>query len=150
HLVHAVLEALQIIAGDVLGVPDLDEARRRAMREMREGRRRAVSEISEDKTEILARRVGRDPHLAGEARLLRRLLHALPRAIVLPAVIDAADAVLLDPAEVNRRAAMRTPVGDDLRLAGRAAVERIILAHDAHRLGLAGRQVLAAVDRVPE
>ena len=67
---------------------------------------------------MFARRIGADPHLAGEARLLGRLLDALAAAVEFPAVIDAADVVVLDPAEMHRRAAMRTALVDDLRLAG--------------------------------
>src|ERR1700683_4735378 len=65
-------------------------------------------------------------------------------------MIDAADAVLFDPAEMPRRAAMRTVGIDDLRAARMAAIERKVLAHDADRLGMAGGQILAAIERVPE
>src|ERR1700730_10188182 len=98
HLVHAVLEALQIIAGHVLDVPDLDQALGCAVREMREGWRLASAEIAEDQAEIFARRISADSHLAGKARLLGGLFQALPGTVELPAVVDAADAVVLDPA----------------------------------------------------
>src|SRR6516165_395728 len=96
HLVHAVLEALQIIAGHVLNAPHLDHPVARAMRKMRKRRRLAVAEIAEDQAEMLAGRIGTDLHLAGKARFLGRLLDALAGAVELPAVIDAADGVVLD------------------------------------------------------
>ena len=85
------------------------------MRERREWRRLAVAEITKDEAKIFLRRIGLDPDLAGKARLLGGLFDALAGAIELPAVIDAADAVVFDPAEMHRRAAVRAPIGDDLR-----------------------------------
>ena len=118
HLVHAVLKALQIIAGHVLDVPDLDQAFGRAVRKMRKRRRLAGAEIAEDEAQIFAGRISAQLHLAGKARFLGRLIDALAAAVELPAVIDATDAVLFDPAKMQRRAAMRAMVIDDLRLAG--------------------------------
>src|SRR5580704_10122754 len=150
HLVHAVLKTLQVIAGHMLDVPDLDQALARAVRKMRKRRRLAGAEIAEDEAQIFAGRIGAQLHLAGIARFLGRLIDALAAAVEFPAVIDATDAVLFDPAEMQRRAAMRTMVIDDLRLAGMAAIERKILAHDANGLGVACGQILAAIERVPE
>src|ERR1700680_578678 len=120
HLVHAVLEALQVIAGHGLDVPDLDQAFARAVRKMRERRRLAGAEIAEDEAQIFAGRISAQLHLAGKARFLGRLIDALAATVEFPAVIDATDGVLLDPAEMQRRAAMRAVVIDDLRLAGMA------------------------------
>src|SRR6185437_6573775 len=78
------------------------------------------------------------------------LLVALAGAVEFPAVIDAAYVVTLDPAEMHLRAAMRATIVDDLRGAALAAIDREILAHDADRPGLAGRQVLGAHHRHPE
>src|SRR5580692_5173532 len=133
-LVHAVLKALQIIAGHMLDVPDLDQAFARAVRKMRKRRRLAGAEIAEDEAQIFARRIGAQLHLAGKARFLGRLIDALAGAIELPAMIDAADGIFLDPAEMQRRAAMRAMVVDDLCNPRMAAIERKILAHDADRL----------------
>ena len=63
------------------------------------------------------------------------------------AVIDAADVVALDPAEMHLRAAMRAAIGNHLRPAGVAAVQGEILAHHADRFGVAPRQILGAHDR---
>src|ERR1700680_715772 len=114
HLVHAVLKTLQIIAGHVLDVPDLDQTLGRAVRKMRERRRLGGAAIAGDEAEIFAGRIGAQLHLAGKARFLGRLIDALAAAVELPAVIDATDAVLFDPAEMQRRAAMRAMVNDNL------------------------------------
>src|SRR5262245_25541607 len=145
--VHAVLKTLQVVAGHLLDIPDLDEARRVPAWKMRERRRVVVAEIGEDEIEIFARRIGLQRHLAGEPRFLGRLLDALAATVKFPAVIDAADRLVLDPAEMQRRTAIRAAIGEDLWQARSRAVNREILAHNAQRLGAARRQVAAAADR---
>src|SRR5262245_40671053 len=149
-LVHAVLEALQVVAGHVLRIPGLDEARRVPVWEVRERRRVVVAEIGEDEIEIFARRIGLQRHLAGESRFLGRLLDALAATVKFPAVIDAADRLVIDPAEMQRGTAMRAAIGDDVWHACSCAVSREILAHNAQWLSAARRQVAAAADRMPE
>src|SRR5262245_56918206 len=117
---------------------------------MRERRRLAVAEIGEYEIETFARRIGLQGHLAGEPCFLGRLLDALAAMVKFPAVIDAADRLILDPAEMQRRAAVRAAIGDDLRHACLRAVDREVFAHDAQRLGAAPRQVAAAAHRMPE
>src|ERR1051326_2230138 len=107
-LVHAVLKALQVIARHVLGVPDLNQPFGLAMGKMREQRRFAVAEIGKHQVEIFARGKSLERHFAGETGFLGGLMNALPELIELPAVIDATDRIVLDPAEMQRRAAMRT------------------------------------------
>src|SRR5262245_21720257 len=148
--VHAVLKTLQVVAGHLLDIPDLDEARRGPVWKMRERRRLAVAEIGENEIEIFVRRIGLQGHLAGEPCFLGRLLDALAATVKFPAVIDAADRLILDPAEMQRRAAMRAAIGDDLRHPRLRAVDREVLAHDAQRPGAAHRQVAAAAHRMPE
>src|SRR5215831_7189540 len=148
--VHAVLKTLQVVAGHLLDIPNLDEARRGPVWKMRERRRLAVAEIGEYEIETFARRIGLQGHLAGEPCFLGRLLDALAAMVKFPAVIDAADRLILNPAEMQRRTAMRAAIGDDLRHARLRAVDREVLAHDAQRLGTAHRQVAAAADRMPE
>src|SRR5215472_10391129 len=77
-------------------------------------------------------------------------MHATPGLIELPAVVDAADRVVLDPTKMQRRAAMRAAVGNDPRRARLPAIERVILAHDANGLGVPGWQILRTADRLPE
>src|SRR5207253_10957977 len=64
----------------------------------------SVTEIGEDEAEVLLDGVALDPHFAGEAGVLGGLLDALAGAVVLPAVVDAAEAVPLDPAGRELRA----------------------------------------------
>ena len=149
HLVHRVLEALQPVARHELGLV-LDQPFAERRRVGRKGRRRPLAEIGEDDAEMLARRIGPDLDLAGEPGLLGRLLDALPGAVEFPAMIDAADIVALDPAQMHLRAAMRAAIGDHLRLAGCAAIKREILAHHADRFGVPLRQILRPHDRHPE
>src|SRR5262249_14689072 len=129
-------QTLQVVAGPLLDIPSLDEARRGPVWKMRERRRLAVAEIGEYEIETFARRIGLQGHLAGEPCFLGRLLDALAAMVKFPAVIDAADRLILDPAEMQRRAAMRAVIGDDLRHARLRAVDREVLAHDAHGLAL--------------
>src|SRR6267142_1713069 len=116
----------------------------------RKRRRRALAEVREDEPHAFLRRIAARGHLAREVRVLGRHLYALAAAVELPAVIQAAQRVALDPAEVQLRAAVRAAVVHYLGAARLAAVERVVLAHDADRLGMCLRQVFAAVDREPE
>ncbi len=150
HLVHRILKTLQVVAGHGLDRPGLDQSVVRRDRVGREVGRLARPEIAEHEAHMLARRPRADPHLAGEARLRGGLFNALACAVEFPAVIDASDVVILDPAEMHLRTAMRAAVGNDLRPPGAAAVERVILAHDADGLGFARPQVVAARDGEPE
>ncbi len=150
HLVGAVLVALQPVARHGLGIPDVDQARVARRREGRERRRFAFAEVGEDQPHVLARRVTFRRHLAREVRILRGHLDALAGAVELPAVVQAAQRIAFDPAEMQRRAAMRAAIVEHLGAARFAAVERVVLAHDADRPGVALRQVFAAVDRQPE
>src|SRR5262244_4277517 len=93
--VHAVLKTLQVVAGHLLDIPNLDEARRGPVWKMRERRRLAVAEIGEYEIETFARRIGLQGHLAGEPCFLGRLLDALAATVKFPAVIDAADCLIL-------------------------------------------------------
>src|SRR5205085_3858316 len=144
-----VLKALQPVARHELRLV-FDEPLGLRCRVGWESGRRALAEIGKDEPEMFPRRIAADPHLAGKARLLGRLLDALPAALEFPAVIDAADVVAFDPAQMHLRAAMRAAVVDDLRMARLAAVEREILAHDADRFGMSRRQILGAMHRDPE
>src|SRR5262245_35183404 len=122
--VHAVLKTLQVVAGHLLDIPDLDEAGRGPVWKRRERRRLAVAKIGDNEVEMLHRRIGLQSHLAGEPCFLGRLLDALATTVKFPAVIDAADRLILDPAEMQRRAAMRAAIGDDLRRTCLRAVDR--------------------------
>src|SRR3982750_21657 len=77
--------------------------------------RLAFAEVGEHESHVLARREAPRGHLAREVRILGGYLDALPAAVEFPAVIQAAQRIAFDPAEVQRRPAMRTAVVEDLR-----------------------------------
>src|SRR2546421_4529675 len=150
HLVGAVLIALKPVARHLFDVPAMNEAGLARGRERREGRRLALAKISEHQTQVLARRITRRSYLAREARIFGRHLDALPAAIEFPAVVEAAHGVALHPAEMKLGAAVRAAVIEDVRAAALAAVQRVVLAHDADRLRVPGREIFAAMDGEPE
>src|SRR5579872_1069810 len=113
----------------------------RELRMERKFRRRTVAQIGEDQAEIFAHRVGPQPDLAGEPRLFRRLLDALPVAVVLPAVIEAADGIAFDISGRQCRTAMAAIGIDQVRRSGLAAVERETLAQNLQRLRLPDSKV---------
>src|SRR6185437_10243885 len=116
----------------------------------RQGRGRAFAEPGEDQAEIFLYGIAWNLDALFECRRLGGLLDALSGAVEHPAVIHAADAIILDPAGGKLCAAMRATRADEMRLAGEAAIERVILAHHADRLGLAFREIRRDTDRLPE
>ena len=77
HLVHAVLETLQVIAGNALHIPRIDDARRFTVRKGRKSGRSAVPEIGPDHSKIFFAGVDADLNLAGKSGCLGRLFDAL-------------------------------------------------------------------------
>ena len=150
HLVHAVLEALEVIAGRLGGGPHLDHALALGLGEGRKMGGLACAEIGEDEAHVLARRIGPDADLLVIAGLLGGLLGAGAGAVELPAVIDATDFLAFHPAQVHGRAAMGAALGRDLRHARLRAEDHIVVAHDADRLGAPHGQIIAVVNRNPE
>src|SRR5262249_33667566 len=111
----------------------------------------AFTEVSKDKSLVLDGRFVPDAHLRGEVPFpFGGLLHALPLAVIFPAVVTAPDMLTLDPTDGQLNAAVRTARGNDVAFAAGTAVERKIFAHDAKRLGLPGRDVLHPVHGMPE
>src|SRR5262249_20932228 len=93
--------------------------------------------------------------LVAEGVLLGRLLEAASFGRELPAMIEAAQRVALDPAGRELGAAMRAAGIDQVRAASPlavslAAVEREVLAHDADGDGATLAEVDRVVDRLPE
>ena len=150
RLIHAVLKALQIIAGHGFDVPQIDDRIRPFARIWRKLRRIAFAEIGKDEAHVFARRIASDPDFAREAGILRGLLDALACAVILPAVVNATDVVAFHPAQVHLRAAMRAAIIDHLGAARFAAIERIIHAHDTDRFCFAFRKILAPANGHPE
>ena len=94
--VRRVLPDLKVVARIDLE-PDLEFTFDGIRGKDRERRRAALAQVGEDHTHPLLGGIAADADLGGEACVLRNLLDALARAIELPAVIEAANAVLLDP-----------------------------------------------------
>src|SRR5581483_5031289 len=109
-----------------------------------------LTQVGEDEAQVLLGRIAADADLSRKGGVLGRLLHAFACVVVLPTVIEAANAVALDPACRELGAAMRAAERQQVRLAAFTSIEREVLAHDTDgqcpaRLQLAGHQ-----DRMPE
>jgi len=113
-------------------------------------RRRSRAEVGEDQAQILLRGAATNGYFLRETFVFRRLLDALAGAVVFPAVIETADAIVLDPTRGQLRAAMGTSKIDDVSPSARTTIKREAFAHDMDRHGVAGSQLLRNVDRVPE
>nr|BFE70289.1 hypothetical protein GCM10020092_035900 [Actinoplanes digitatis] len=88
-----------------------------------------VTQVDPDEPVPLLRRVRVDAGLARHGPVgLRRDLHALAVRLVLPAVVRADDAVVLEPAAGERRAPVHAQVGQRDDLPRRRAVDGEVLA----------------------
>src|SRR5262249_40830518 len=110
----------------------------------------APAKIGPDQPEVLPHRIALDPHLAGKPSVLGGLLDTLAGLIILPAMVEAADAVPLDPPGRELRPPVRAAEVHQVRLSSLAPVQRVVLTHDAQRLCIPGRQRAPDVDRMPE
>jgi hypothetical protein len=77
------------------------------------------------------------------------LLQALPTLIEFPAVIETADASLLDRAARQIGTAVRAMAGDKPKAAAKVFVERQVLAEKPHRLDRIVVELARASDRHP-
>src|SRR5205823_2359033 len=109
-----------------------------------------VAQVGEDEAQVFLARIALDLDFLGEAGVLGGLLDALAGRVILPAVVEAAEAVPLDPASAELRPPVRAPELQQMRAAALAAVEGKVLAHDADGLCMPARQVLGTLDRLPE
>ena len=122
--------------------------------EMRERRRLcARAHVGPDHPGGLPARVAGRPDLLLE-RALRRLVrhvHAAPGDVELPAVVDAAQAVVLVPAEVERRAAVRAALREQAHAPGSVPEDDQVFAQDAHphRVAVGFGQLLGQHDGDP-
>ena len=104
------------------------------------GERRRIdgvrAHVREDQASQAPHRVGRMLHLGAEGGLRRlgRLLQAVARDVVEPAVVRAADAAFLDVAVFERRPAVRAALADEAQPALTVTEEHQVLAQDAHRV----------------
>jgi len=115
-----------------------------------ERRRIPFSNESKDQTQILTGRITSNSHLAGKCLVFSRLLHTLPRSIVSPPVVAAADGFSLHPTRGQLSPAMRTVKVYQVELAALALVKGEPFAHELNGDCLAGGQVLRAIDWMPE
>jgi hypothetical protein len=109
--------------------------------------------VHPDHAAALAERIGLELDLLAEAALrgFRGHLNALAVHVVLPAVVRAADAVLLVAAEVERHATVRAELVDEAQLPGGVAEGDHALAHalDAHGRAVVFRQLPRQQDGQP-
>ena len=122
--------------------------------EVRERRRLcARPHVRPDHTGCLLARVGRRPDLLLERAHLRLVRHvdAAARDVELPPVVDAAQAVVLVPAEVERRPAVRAALRKQAHASGRVPEDDEILAQQAHphRVAVGFGKLLGQHDRDP-
>ena len=82
-----------------------------------------------------------DVDFGGKTFILAGLLDALARTVVLPAVVQAADAVAFHPASGELRAAVGAAEVNQMGRALLAAIERELLAHHLDRARLASGKV---------
>ena len=134
-LVDRVLGALQPVAIFLVGADDGEPGFAEQQIPARENGRRLRAEIGEDESAGLGDLIARELHAVLEAAAfgLERRVDALPGAVVLPAVIAAANAFRLDTAEFERHAAMRAIPLKEAEPAGRIAEEDKVFAEQPHR-----------------
>src|SRR5262249_57689254 len=77
------------------------------LRKSQQRRRRALSKVSKDQTQIFFGRVPAYADLSGKTYVLCGLFDALPRTIIFPAMIEAADAIAFHPAHRELGSAVR-------------------------------------------
>ena len=119
-----------------------------------EQRRGLRAHVGEHEPRHLADRVTGDLHLLLETsvrvhRLFKGLLDALAGLVHHPAVVHAAEAVLLGDAVGEVDAAVGAEAVDETHRAGLVAVEDEVFAEESHRLGGALDQFGAGGDGVP-
>src|SRR5438094_356926 len=97
HRVARVVDVVEVVAGPELWRADGQVGRCLEFGEPLHGRRLTFAQVGEHQAQVLLRRVAPNPYARGEGGVLARLLDTLPRAVVHPAVIDTAEAIILDP-----------------------------------------------------
>src|SRR5439155_7766725 len=148
-LVDAVLQRIKVVAKPDVRA-DLEHPFAFQLRVARKGRCSTLAKVSEDKPQIVPRGVTSNSDFAGEALIFRRLLHALPSAIVFPTMIKTADALLLNPTKRELRPTMGTPEVDDVRVPAFAPIKGKLFAHDLNRNRMARLELISHIDRMPK
>jgi hypothetical protein len=145
-----VLDALQPIAVDVAGAEDFVALRVEEQVIIGEFRRWLRPDIGEDHARDLAHGIGALPHLVLEVAEggLARLIEALALCVVEPAVIAAAQALLLDAAVFERGIAVAAMLVEEAKLAIAGAEQHEFLVHQLDDLRLLA-EMLGKHDRPP-
>src|SRR5687768_5816210 len=149
HRIMAVLQRIEEVAAAHVGT-DGEDALLLEVWPLREGGRLALTQVGEDQAEVFPGRVAGDLHLGREGGVFRRHLDALPCPVVLPAVVEAADAVPLHPPVTELRPPVRAAKPDYVGRSPFPAVEGKVLAHHADWLRVPGRQVGGQPYGLPE
>src|SRR5581483_493488 len=120
------------------------------LRETRKVGRLPFAQVREHEAEVVLGRIRANSDPAAKWLGLGGLLGALSVGTVLPAVIEAADLVSLDPAGRELRTSMGAAERDRVSVTALTAVEGEVLAGDTDGLGSPGDQILRAMDGDPE
>ncbi len=114
-------------------------------------RRLSWTHVGEEHPAEFLDRIGRCGDLVLEIRTVGfvGLLEAAPGAVELPAVIRAADPIFGRDPVCQRRAAMRTGLGDESKFPTTVFEEHEVFAEQAHALGPALIHLFRCRDRVP-
>src|SRR5437660_3988641 len=149
RLVNTVFQRIKVVA-----IPDvranIEHSFLFQLRVVRKGGRLAFSQIGEDKTQIFLSRATPNFYFFSELGIFGRLLHALPGTVILPTVIEAADAVSLNPTDGKLRAAMRAPEVNDVRSRAFATIKCKLFSHDLNRYRMARLKLMRHVNRMPK
>src|SRR6185503_3221322 len=116
----------------------------------RQRRRLALAEIGEDQADVFFHRITRNADFVRERLSFRRLLDALSRAVIFPAMIKTTYAFALDPAHRKLRSPVRAARANEVRRGAIAAIDREIFSKDSNRQRPANRKLMGAADRLPE
>ena len=143
--VHAALERLEVVAVlPELGDEPLGLRHQRPLEIGQAGRRAGRPHVRPDDAAALGARVGGQGDLVLEVRLRPLVGHVDAAAIrlVLPAVVDAAQAALLVAREVEGGAPVGAELGQQTGAPARGAVGHQVLAQDPHALDPTARRQL--------
>jgi hypothetical protein len=133
HRVGRVVHALEPVAGQQVDLDDLVEIIAHQNVPARDQRDRLRTEIGENQPAQLRDRIGLDGDLVlvavlGERAILERLLQAAALGVEKPAVIGAAQALLVRNAVFHGQAAVRTAIADEPHSPRSGTVEGEVLA----------------------
>src|SRR5579862_612788 len=118
HRVGCVVDAIEVIAGPIFRWIDVQHARLLKFRVARQSRGCTLTEIGKDEAHVFLSRIALDAYLGRERLIFAWLLDALPRGVVFPAMVQAADAIVFHPAAGQLSATMSTAERSNMGCAG--------------------------------